>query len=1571
MARRVNTKFLTIFTSVVVGLGVAALIVNKFFITESPEKYVAAGQAAMAEAAAPQMSQEEKNRRYTDAVNALGRAVSLDNKNPSMWVAYGDALNQLSPTDVEFMTRARRAWDQALLVDPQNKPALDRMMSFWSEVANLDPSRPETFEELNKKATALFAADPKNAAAEVAMTTSRIRPWLAGVEKDREQIKQIVTQLEKLMEKYPENPDLPMFTAQAKLKLAEGERQRERGADADKLVAEAVKTIDDAVKRAPSPAMYFSAAQVAQAQEMLYAFDRSPTGQERMLEVRKKKQGYYAKARETCTVEDPLYVQIHLSAARAAADKPEAEKILRELLAKREDDQQVRLALAEQLAGNAEKRDEAIEILDRPFAPSRFTGPKAYMVRELQVRTLVVGTNLRLDKFAGASKPDRDQLLPRIQDALAKIEAKEVDSARPLRLRGKLLRLQGENFKAIQVLERARAIAEKNSGQEFQSDRIDRWEVIDLLAKAYIDTQQTGRAKSLLNELVNRFPQYHPARMLLSQLLVREGAMEEARPHIQHLQQLRPNDADVIKLALQASGGRAAPKDAKDAEQQKAVAKANFARLPEETKPQLLDKIAAAMVIDQPDDAVRVLDKALATFPGDYDLARMGVRVYRQLGEPDKARQVVELAAAANAGDDRFRVLREQVKDMTPDALLQVALKESETNPDPVAKAVTRAGIFRRMNRNDEALKELLEAQRLKPGDTDITAILFNQYLVLQQYDKAEALLEALTAANQDESGGLLFRYRLAMSRGNYQSAMDYARTLTQRMGEFGQSWLALAQALQATGQNEEALSKYLTALEKQSDNPDVFAGIINCYYAMNRPANAKQYIAQARKVAPSNPHFAEMEIQHEMNFGDPEKAVAPREELVKKDPSKAGNVMSLGQAYLATARSYAAKPDKQTQAAPMFARAKQTFRDGLAKWPDEIAFYAYYAEACARSGELGDSEAQLKQLAQRDAWKGKTEPQLLLAEYYGVARRPADAQATYNAILAKDPKNAEVQIRLANLLLSQNKTDEALAALSSNGDDPRVARRRVDVMLATGKEDEAAAAIAKALEKSPGNLELIHLAAGVDLNRGKFAEAEQRLKRALEIEPKNPTTHFFVGKLKTAQPKPDLDAAIREFQLAKDSPTQGIEARFALAECMRRKGNADAGIRELEEALAQQPGNYRVRIGLLDAYASLQPPRWVDSERVIGDAEKMPGYTPKADLLQRKANMWSARNEPKKAMDAIRDAAALNPDNKEIARNYLNLLVKAKQYQQVSQEVDKLVAKDPSAWWAYQARAVANRYLGRKDDSIKDFDAALAAANSARDDSASDEVVRVMGDVIGPDEVIGRIQARAEREDRWKIMIAMLQQTKGDNESAIRTVEQVLARDEQLAQADRERALRFGGMLYLMTKQPNKAANCYEKLLKLSPDDMVSLNNMACLLAESVQPPRPQDGLPYAKHAYDLMMRSGRKDVAVYDTYGWLLTLCNRVDEGIEILRTANDMKAIPDAHYHLAEAYLRKGFADQAVQELEMAMDLVKRYEQDKTPLDETLRGKIEAAMGRASLMQQQKKSTAVNAPTGTNVP
>src|SRR6187402_1893482 len=102
-----------------------------------------------------------------------------------------------------------------------------------------------------------------------------------------------------------------------------------------------------------------------------------------------------------------------------------------------------------------------------------------------------------------------------------------------MRLKGKQLRMQGQTIEAIQTLEKARQLAEQRYGSLEQSGAgAERWEIIDLLARAYIETNQMGQAKQLLTGLVNRFPTYDPARMMLTQILIKDGSYDDAKPHV-------------------------------------------------------------------------------------------------------------------------------------------------------------------------------------------------------------------------------------------------------------------------------------------------------------------------------------------------------------------------------------------------------------------------------------------------------------------------------------------------------------------------------------------------------------------------------------------------------------------------------------------------------------------------------------------------------------------------------------------------------------------------------------------------------------------------------------------------------------------------------------------------------------------------------------------------------------------------------------------------------------------------------------------------------------------------------
>jgi tetratricopeptide (TPR) repeat protein len=125
--------------------------------------------------------------------------------------------------------------------------------------------------------------------------------------------------------------------------------------------------------------------------------------------------------------------------------------------------------------------------------------------------------------------------------------------------------------------------------------------------------------------------------------------------------------------------------------------------------------------------------------------------------------------------------------------------------------------------------------------------------------------------------------------------------------------------------------------------------------------------------------------------------------------------------------------------------------------------------------------------------------------------------------------------------------------------------------------------------------------------------------------------------------------------------------------------------------------------------------------------------------------------------------------------------------------------------------------------------------------------------------------------------------------------------------------------------------------------------------------PSRPEDALQYSQKAYDLMTRSGGAEAAILDTHGSILVQVGRVEEGIGILQTAIDRKPLPDAYFHLGDAFLKQSKPDQAENALRQALDLIARAERDKQAVDPTLRNRVDEALLRASAMKQQKTSGA----------
>src|SRR5580704_17274718 len=115
MARRLNTRFLTILLLVVAGLGGAVILAERFLIHEHPDRYIEMGRQAM------------KDRKWDEAVLNFAKAGKLSPRDPQIQMMLGAALEQEIQVDPQAVQLEVGAYQKALEIDPKYLPALEAL----------------------------------------------------------------------------------------------------------------------------------------------------------------------------------------------------------------------------------------------------------------------------------------------------------------------------------------------------------------------------------------------------------------------------------------------------------------------------------------------------------------------------------------------------------------------------------------------------------------------------------------------------------------------------------------------------------------------------------------------------------------------------------------------------------------------------------------------------------------------------------------------------------------------------------------------------------------------------------------------------------------------------------------------------------------------------------------------------------------------------------------------------------------------------------------------------------------------------------------------------------------------------------------------------------------------------------------------------------------------------------------------------------------------------------------------------------------------------------------------------
>ena len=476
--------------------------------------------------------------------------------------------------------------------------------------------------------------------------------------------------------------------------------------------------------------------------------------------------------------------------------------------------------------------------------------------------------------------------------------------------------------------------------------------------------------------------------------------------------------------------------------------------------------------------------------------------------------------------------------------------------------------------------------------------------------------------------------------------------------------------------------------------------------------------------------------------------------------------------------------------------------------------------------------------------------------------------------------------VRLNEIDKAKQDMDKAVAIDPS---DARNMQLKAELHRTLGELDEAIAAAEKALALAPEDFAIQKQLAFLLLSAPDRMQAQrgrQMMEEALKKRPEDPDLLIAKATLSMQQgTAPALNAAEEILRnVVRDNPASE-RAWTLLATMYLNRSDLAGAFDAATEGLAHLPHNRA--------------------------------------LMMIKARA-EAQRSPELAIGTLRQLAQQHPTDVQIAIDLAMTYVRAGQHEEAIELLEQRRAATPTETDSRPldiALAVALDAGGRTAEAKSRFDALYAA-------HPDDPSV-----VIAHTQALGRRKAWAELATvtvDWctrhaavpGVIGAVVQNlTLSDEDEAAQTAEDIL-RKVLAVHAKSLEALNALAMLLHMQGQTEEAAQFYDQILAIDPDQLVVLNNLAWILCEE------QKNYDRARQLVDRGLKLNPEYVDLVDTSGMIYLRTGEYEKAAaEFTRCIKlypqNAPALAGSHYHLAQALEKTGRKQDAITQVRKAIE------------------------------------------------
>lgn len=663
-------------------------------------------------------------------------------------------------------------------------------------------------------------------------------------------------------------------------------------------------------------------------------------------------------------------------------------------------------------------------------------------------------------------------------------------------------------------------------------------------AKSYLEKNDPAAATIQLKNALANTPDSAEARFLLGRTLLDSGDPVAAEIELRKAIKLKFPPEQITPVLARAMLAQGQFKKVIDELGNATLASAG-------ANADLKTTIGQAYAMQGKLDAARsAFDEAVAS-NSDHAPALLGLaRIKAMEQDIPRTREMVDAILAKapqNAEAWHFKADLLRAEGKTDEAIVAY-LKVVEILPRTLSAHTALIMMHLRGNKIDAAAKQLESMQKVA-AKAPLT--LYVQGLVAygqKNAAAAKAAVEALLKVQPDSPQGLQLAGIIAYEERADARAQEYLAKALQRAPGLDHGRRLLVRSYLRSGQSDKALATLQPILQGKNIAAAWLALAGETYMQSGDVATAAEYFTKAAKADPQNTRTQTALALTKMQMGRIDQAFDELEQIAASD--------SGGMADMALIAS--SMQQKQ------FDKALKAIADLEKKQPDNPAVHNLRGAALLGKGDVGGARKSFEralELAPTFLPAATSLARLDLAD-----KKPEAARLRFEAVLAKDPKNLQAMLAIAELRAQGGASVEEVAglltkAVSAVPDDPAPRLALVGHYLRSKDNKKALTVVQEAMARFPDRPEILDVAGRVLQLNGDTNQALATYGKLASLLPGMPQPYLRMAEIQIAAKNKDA---------ARGSLTKGLALQPDSLPLHRAMIMLDVDAGRLQEALTR-----------------------------------------------------------------------------------------------------------------------------------------------------------------------------------------------------------------------------------------------------------------------------------------------------------------------------------------------------------------------------------------------------------------